>query len=332
MLLHPGIISLIVGDGIVLLLVFSASMSGIRIIQRWDITSSSEEQLIYERKTYLISSLAQYALAFETISLFLFIYAAEDIHPLLAGAMCATGSLNANPYGFPALYAKIAAFFASAAWITINKTDNKAEDYPLVKIKYRLLPVVFLMLVAGFILQLQYFLKIKPDVITSCCGAAFSEKGEGIASSLAAFQVIPAKILFCSILAVLISTATAVYKTQQKPFAYILSIFSFMFFIVSVIAIISFISPYFYQLPSHHCPFDILQREYYYVGYLLYASLFIGSFFGMITGIAEPFKKIPSLTKLILKAQKKWSLHTIIWLIIFALTASAPMILVSLKL
>jgi len=332
MLLHPGIIALIIGSGIVLLLVFSASVLGIRIILRWDIKSSSEEQLFLERETYLISTLVQYALSFEILSIFLFIYTAEDIHTLLVGAMCATGSLNANSFGFPTLYVKIVASFVSAAWIAINHLDNKAEDYPLIKMKYKFLIALIVLLIIEFVLQLQYFSKINPNVITSCCGVMFSEKGKGIASSLAALPVLPAKVLFYSIWVVVIASGIAVYRIQRKPFTYLFSIFSFMFFIVSIVSIISFISLYFYQLPTHHCPFDILQKEYCYVGYPIFASLFVGSFLGMMVGLIEFFKNIPSMTQIILKAQRLWALYALTGFLIFTLIASAPIILLPFKL
>lgn len=327
MFLHPSIIALTIGSIIVLLLISYAGLLGIRIIRRWDIKNSSEEQLSLERKTYLISTLVQYALSFEILSIFLFIYTADDIHALLVGAMCATGSLNANPYGFPVLYAKIAVFFISASWIAINYLDNKAEDYPLTKTKYKLLIGVVPVVLVEFVLQLQYFLNIKPNVITSCCGAMFSEEGKGIGSSLASLPILPTKITFYSLLAILFVNGIAVFKTHRKPFTYLFSISSFLFFIVSIISIITFISLYFYQLPTHHCPFDILQKEYYYVGYPLYISLFSGSFFGMMVGIIEPLKKILSLRKLILHIQRRWALYAIMGVIIFALISTAPMIL-----
>ncbi len=331
MILHPGVIALIIGSGIVLLLVLYASALGIKIIRRWDIKSSSEEQLSLERKTYLVSTLVQYALAFEILSVFLFIYTAEDIHTLLAGAMCATGSLNANAFGFPTLYIKIISFFISASWIAINHIDNKSEDYPLIRMKYKLLTAVLAVMIIEFIFQLEYFLRINPNVITSCCGVMFSEKGEGLASSLAAFPVLPAKILLYSLFAVTIANGISVYSTQRKPFTYMFSIFACMFFISSVTAIISFISLYFYQIPTHHCPFDVLQKEYYYVGYPIYAFLFTGSFLGIIVGILEPFKKIASMSKIVLNAQRRWSLYAIIGLVIFTLISSLPMLLLPFK-
>lgn len=332
MFLHPGIIALTIGSAIVIILVSSALVLGIKIIYRWDIKSSSEGQLSLERKTYLISTLVQYALAFEILSIFLFIYTAEDIHTLLVGAMCATGSLNVNSFGFPALYAKIIAFFVSASWIAINHMDNRAEDYPLIKIKYKFLIAVFLILVAEFILQLQYFLRINPNVITSCCGIMFGEGGKGITSSLAAFPVKPAMILFYSSLIVLLISGASVYRNPLRHLTYLFSVFTFIFFIISIISIISFISLYFYQLPTHHCPFDIIQKEYYYIGYLLYIFLFTGSFMGMIVGIIEPFKKIPSITSIASQFQRNFTLYAIICLSIFALTASAPIIFSPLKL
>jgi hypothetical protein len=332
MFLHPGIIALTLGSVVILILVLSASALGIKIIRRWDIDSSSEEQLSLERKTYLISTLVHYALAFEILSIFLFIYTAEDIHPLLVGAMCATGSLNANIFGFPTLYVKIFSFFSSASWIAINYLDNRAEYYPLIKTKYRLLIGISLILIIEFVLQIQYFVNINPDVITSCCGVMFGEKGEGIASSLASLPVKPAMTIFYSLLIVTIAGGVFSYKNPRRPFTLLFSIFAFVFFIVSLTSIISFISLYFYQIPTHHCPFDILQKEYYYIGYPIYVFLFAGSFLGIITGVVEPFKRIPSLTQITLNAQKKWILYSIIALTIFALIASAPIVLSPLKL
>ncbi len=331
MFLHPGIIALVIGSGIELLLVLYAALLGVKIIRRWDIKNSLEEQLVLERKTYLVSTLVQYALLFEIITIPLFIYTAEDIHTLLTGAMCATGSLNANPFGFPTLHAKTVSFFVSASWVAINHLDNSAADYPLIKTKYKLLAAAFIILTIEFVMQFEYFLKIDPDVITSCCGVMFSEKGKGIASSLSAIPALPAKLAFIFFLTVLIISGMLSYKTARKPFTLLFSITALLFFIVSIVSIISFISLYFYQIPAHHCPFDILQKEYYYVGYPLYASLFAGSFLGMIIGIIEPFKKIPSMTRIIISAQRRWTACALALLILFALISAAPVVLLPFK-
>ena len=326
MLLHPGVIALVIGSGIVLLLILFASATGIRIINRWDIKSSSEEQLDLERKTYLISTLVQYTLLFEIISLFLFIYTADDMHNILAGAMCATGSFNANPYGFPALYVKVISLFISAAWIAVNYIDNKAQDYPLIRMKYKLLLFILPLVLSEYILEIMYFRGIDPNVITSCCGVLFSEGGIGIASSLASIPVVPMVIIFYSLFAIVIVSGISVIRSGSKFYTIFFALVSGIFFIVSIASVISFISLYFYQLPSHHCPFDMLQAEYYYTGYPLYFSLFMGSFFGMMTGIIELFKHIPSLSSVIRLIQRKWALIAVCSFALFVAITLIPII------
>ncbi|MEJ2696174.1 MAG: hypothetical protein P8013_05960 [Candidatus Sulfobium sp.] len=330
--MQPGVLALIVGSGITVLLLFFAAILGLKILFRWDIRSNSEEQLGLERKTYLVSTLVQYGLLFEVVSLFLFIYTADDIHNLLVGAMCATGSLNANAYGFPALYAKIATLFLSGSWIALNYIDNKAEDYPLTRTKYRLLLAIFPVVLAGYVLQTEYFSRISPNVITSCCGVLFSEGSKGIASSIAFLPARPMQSVFYSLFAVTAMTGVAAIRTGTRMYFVSFSFLSGVFFIASIAAILSFISLYFYQLPTHHCPFDVLQSGYYYAGYPLYASLFAGCFFGIMTGVVEPFRKIGSLSHVIPLVQRRWALVSILAIALFVAISLAPVVFLPFKL
>ena len=332
MIIQPGVLALTLGSGITLILLLFAGGLGLKVLFRWDITSSSEAQLALERKTYLISALVQYGLLFEIVSLFLFIYTADDLHNLLVGAMCATGSLNANAYGFPALYAKIAILFLSAAWIALNYIDNKAEDYPLTKTKYRLLLVILPVVATGYILQIEYFSRLSPDVITSCCGVLFSEGGKNIASSIAFLPVKLMQSLFYCLFAATVISGVAARRTLRRIYVLCLSFLSGTFFLMAIAAILSFISLYFYQLPTHHCPFDILQAGYYYVGYPLYASLFTGSFFGVMAGVVEPFRKISSLSSVIPAIQRRWALVSVIGIVLFVAISQIPVVFLPFKL
>jgi hypothetical protein len=53
-----------------------------------------------------------------------------------------------------------------------------------------------------------------------------------------------------------------------------------------------FFGTYIYELPSHRCPFCYLQSDYYYVGYLIYALLFLGTFYGVVVLFKEKFFKV----------------------------------------
>jgi hypothetical protein len=74
---------------------------------------------------------------------------------------------------------------------------------------------------------------------------------------------------------------------------------------VSIAALISFISLYYYELPTHHCPFCILQGEYHYVGYLIYATLLGGGIASAGTWALTPFRFAPSLQESLPRIQRR---------------------------
>jgi hypothetical protein len=98
-------------------------------------------------------------------------------------------------------------------------------------------------------------------------------------------------------------------------------LFSFtsgLFFLMSCLSFISFISLYFYELPTHHCPFCVLQREYGYVGYLLYASLLTGVVSGLGVGALAPFREIGSLSGILPLIRKRLTLLCLVSYLLFA--------------
>jgi hypothetical protein len=326
MILHPGVISLITGSFIVTLMMIYSSLLGIKILNKWDINSSSSVQLSLERRTYLISTIMNYVLGFVILSSFLFIYTADDIHRLFVGAMCATGSLNANPVGWKVLYTKIMVFFIALIWISLNHVDQKAEDYPLVRTKYTILLLITPLVIYDAYLQFKYFMGLKPNIIVSCCGSLFNEGEGGVAGSLSSLPIKPMMMTFYAMTGLFLINAVLSLRFQNGFFKYTSAMLSPALFFVSIASIISFISLYFYEIPTHHCPFDIIQRDYNFIGYPLYITLFSGVFFGMLAGILEPFKKIASLNTAIQESQKKWTVLSIVLISIFTIICSWPII------
>jgi hypothetical protein len=326
MILHPGALSLIIGSLIVIAMMIYSSMLTLKILRKWNLSSSSSEQLSLERKTYLVSTIINYALGFVILSAFLFIYTADDIHRIFIGAMCATGSLNANPIGWYVLYTKVIVLFLSSIWIAFNYIDRKAENYPLVRIKYKMLLFITPFIVLDAYLQVEYFTGLKPDIITSCCGSLFSEGGEGIASSLSSLPVRPMMIIFYVTIGIFLLTSFLSLRFKNSVLKYALTMLSLVVFVVSIASIISFITLYFYKIPTHHCPFDIIQSDYHFVGYPIYITLFSGVFFGMVAGIFEPFKKISSVNIIIEDSQKRWIVLSMLLISIFTLICSWPIL------
>ena len=311
MILHPAIIALLVSSILITALVLFAFWYGVKILRFWDLRSGSSLQLDLERRTYLISTVLAYVFGFQLVSLFLLIYTADSLSTLFTGAMCAAGTFNANDYGYPLLVLKLINFLLAGLWLTINHADNRAYDYPLIRKKY-----AFLLLLAPFIvletfLQSRYFLGLTPDVITSCCGSLFSASSSGVAADLAALPAVPTQYVFTGIMATAIALGIAVAVTGRGGYAFFLA--AGTAFIMGIASLISFISPAIYELPTHHCPFCVLQKEYGYIGYLFYATLLGGAVTGMGVGILKPFRSIPSMAVIIPSMQKRLAVLSVLF-------------------
>jgi hypothetical protein len=287
-------------------MVFYAAVTGAIVLYRWDFSSSSQYQLSLERKTYLVSTLVNYGLAFQVASAVLFVYTVDDIHQLFVGAMCATGSLNANPIGWYALLSKISVLFLSGFWLALNYVDLRLEESPYIKLRYGLLIGLFPFLVLDLILQLAYFLGLDPAIITSCCGSLFGGDSDSVASSVASVPVVPAMIGFYMLGAGLIFLSVTVLYFFSDMLRYLYAVLSGAFFVVSIGSIISFVSIYIYELPTHHCPFDMLQSGYSFIGYPLYFTLFFAVFFGMLPGLFCPLKRNKAMDTMVSTMEKRW--------------------------
>lgn len=324
MILHPGILSLLISSLLVGGMVLYAAGCGIAILRGWDISSGSERQLQLERKTYLVSTILGYLLFFQLISLFLFIYTVDDICPLFTGAMCAVGSLTVNSFGYPVLLGKTATFILAGLWLILNYADSRGYDYPLIRIKYRFLLVLAPLVVAEAVMQWFYFLQLRPDVITSCCGSLFSSANESVAAEISSLPAFPMMGVFYFVMLSTLITGYVFYRTGKC--GRLFSAVSGIAFVVAIVSIISFISLYFYELPTHHCPFCILQKEYLYVGYPLYILLLVATVTGLGTGLLLPFRKVASLAETLPQLSRKLTLVSVLSYLLFTAIASWPIV------
>ena len=324
MVFHPAVISLYVSSALIGFMVLYACFFGVQILRRWDIQSGSETQLLLERKTYLVSTLLTYAFGFQLLSLFLYIFTVDHLHTFFVGAMCAAGSLFVNSYGYPALGLKVINFLLAGIWLILNYADNRGYDYPLLRKKYGFLLFLAPLILAEVVFQTSYFIGLKPNIITSCCGSLFSTDQSGFGSELAVLPSIPMKIAFylCTIL----TMASGVFYYWKGRGAYFFSSLSGITFLVTVASIISFISVYFYELPTHHCPFCILQREYGYVGYVLYLTLLGGTIMGAGVGMLNPFRRMKSLYEVVPSIQRRLALSSVILFLMFTMVVTSRIV------
>ncbi len=302
MLFQPAIIALLLAGAVSLLVLVAAAPFAVQVIRRWDMRSGSELQLVLERRTYLFSTLTAFVFVTQIGALLLTVFNADKMAVMFVGAMCAVGTLNANAWGFPMLYAQIAVFFLAAVWLTLNQVDNQAPDYPLVRVKYALLLLLLPVLAATFALQLKYFLNLRADVITSCCGSLFSEQGPTLASEASGMEAQPAILLFYSALGAAVFANGLHAGLRQRWSGYLAALARAAAFVAAIVGVLSFVSLYVYEHPHHHCPFCLLKPEYGYQGYLLYVPLFVSTAAGLGAGVLQPFAGVGSLKVLVPRA------------------------------
>lgn len=329
MIFKPGILALFLSSLLIGGMVLYASFYGVLILRYWDIRSGSEIQLSLERRTYLISTLIGYALVFQLFSFFLFIYTADSLHPFFTGAMCAVGSLNVNPWGYPVVILKIITFLLSGLWLILNFADNRGYDYPLITIKYMLLLIIAPLIVTETIMQAKYFLGLKPEVITSCCGSLFTADSKGVASEIISWPHSIMEVVFYAAMLGSLCLGAVFYRTGRMGYQF--SGVIFLAFLLSIASFISFISIYFYELPTHHCPFCILQKEYHYIGYLLYLLLLVGGLAGLGVGLLMPFRKISSLKATLPVIQKHLAITAVLFYLLFTIISTYQIIFSNLK-
>lgn len=317
MIFHPGVIALLLGSVLTTAMLCYSAYQGVLIIRGWDIRSGSEVQLELERRTYLVSTLMSYAMGFQVLSLFLYIYTADTLSSLFIGAMCAAGSLKVNPFGYSTLLVKIIGCLFAGLWLILNSADNKAHDYPLIRNKYWFLLFIAPLLITETGLQAMYLLSLKPNIITSCCSVLFSSGSDTVMSDLLALPALLSQVIFFASAAIVIAAGLRVYLHAKN--VYLFAAASCGHFVISVIALVSFISIYFYELPTHHCPFCLLHHEYGYIGYFLYAAMLVGAVAGMGTGVIQPFRSIASLQRIIPPMQKTMAVISLLATLVFML-------------
>lgn len=330
MIQHPAILALTTASLLTAIMLIYAGWYGTRILDKWDLHSGSELQLDLERRTYLISVILSYILVFQIGSLFLYIFTADSLHSQFTGAMCAAGSLSVNGYGYPVLILKIVNCLLAGVWLIVNHVDTRGYDYPLIRTKYGLLNILVPLVLLEVIFQFVYFYNMKADVITSCCGSLFSTDTHSMAGEIAGLPNGPMQLAFFGCMGA--TLFCGIYFKRTAKGGYLFSTVSVLTFLVAAAALVSFICLYFYELPSHHCPFCILQKEYSYIGYALYATLLGGAVCGLGVGCLAPFASCGSLAGIIPAIQKRLATTTLALYLIFTLIVLVRMLTTSFRL
>lgn len=89
---------------------------------------------------------------------------------------------------------------------------------------------------------------------------------------------------------------------------------------------------YVYELPTHHCPFCLLHREYNGIGYPFYLLLLTGTIAGLGIGLLHRYRAVPSLQTIIPAMQHRLALTALVADAAFLVLAMGSVVSSSLRL
>lgn len=290
MLFNPGVLALVSSSVLLSAITTLALIVGAGVMVNWDPTDGGERQLQKERRLFLVETTMKLVLWLELFSLFLFIAIADRIHSLLSGAMCAAGTFNASPFGYPALGAKMAAFGLCGVWLILNRASGVAGSVGLVRFKQVFLSVIWGVLLLEGWLQFRFFSGLNPDILTSCCSTMFNVGAAGAASTIATVPVWASVATLLFLFPITLGTGLWVIFRGISPFAF--SIFSGLLGLASGTAVVTWVAPAYYQLPTHHCPFCLLAPNVNWVGYPIMGSLSLAVITGIGAGIVRTARSL----------------------------------------
>ncbi|SFV58904.1 Possible membrane protein [hydrothermal vent metagenome] len=280
MILTPEVLAILILNSIFLLFSIVAFVLSVKIFIKWDMDSTSQEQYALEKQSYLSTTIIKYIFAIKLPLFLFFVFTLDKISTLLTGAMCGAGVVDATDYGVYLLILKVINLYLFGFWLTLHYLDIKSPHLPYTRLKFEFFMVAFLFLVVEIVLEGVMFGSIDIDKMVSCCGTLYSSSSTSAIAGIFSIDTTLLLMLFYGNFLLMVFF----YKMRYQ---YLFAISNLIFIVVALISLIQFFGTYIYELPTHHCPFCFLQSDYYFVGYLIYSLLFLGTFYGMRVGIVK---------------------------------------------
>lgn len=241
------------------------------IIKNWDYSKTTQTQYKLEKRSYLVILIITFTMIIKIFLMPYFAYSVDILSHIVPGAMCAAGVIDANEYGEILLGFKVFLLFFIGIWMILNTLDLKEKTYPYTKKKFYFFAFIFLLVIIEITLDILYLTNISTKEPVLCCSVIFGASSTG--SSIPFNLSIPMLLVIFYLLYFL-----TIFVNIQKNI-YLNIFVNILFLYISYYAVTYFFGTYIYELPTHQCPFCMLQHEYFYIGYFIWGSLFLGTFF-----------------------------------------------------
>ncbi len=281
--LSDEIIAFLAAELVIIALMGVSQVHVVHILRKWDFTATTNLQYLLEKKNYLVNTILTFAVACKIVLFIFFALALNELAGVVPGAMCSAGVVGSNRYGNFLLLLKILLIFGFGLWLIINRLDLKALNFPFLRRKYVIFSALFALILVEFALEILFFLNIPLKVPVFCCSVVFKAPKLPFGYT---------QMMLTTFFYVVFAAIVVLNFMKQAAASFALNL---LYLFVAYYAITYFFGLYIYEQPNHKCPYCMLLRDYYYVGYLVWGSLFLGIFFGIAPFLVELITKRPYL-------------------------------------
>lgn len=252
-----------------LLLVLSYTFAQVvGILKSYKKENMTDIEFYVEKKSYLVSLLVSVALVVKIVLVAFFAYALDELSAVVPGAMCVTGVLNTNGYGEVLFPLKLSILIFSSLWLMLNKADLYSKNGLHFKKKMWYFLILYILILLEFIVSLSFFSSIDTQIPVSCCSVNNVQEA-----------VLPLGLSTEMLVGLFYSFYIALVLSAYMKKKLFLFVSSSAFVYLSFYALVYYFGGYIYGAWSHHCAYCMLQKEYSYIGYFIYISLFLSVFY-----------------------------------------------------
>ncbi|RLA78178.1 MAG: hypothetical protein DRG78_15730 [Epsilonproteobacteria bacterium] len=266
---------------ILFLLLSIAAFKTIFILKNFRVDAATSLQYSLEKSSYLVITIIQFTLIIKMILLPFFTFTLNALSNIIPGAMCGAGVISANIYGEPLLVLKIFIVIATMLWLTLNAADLHSKDFKFFKKKMYFSLLLYLFISIEALLELLFFTELTTVNPVSCCSSLYSSEDS---------NPLPFNISMLTLIVSFYTTYTAIILSSFFRKKHLVASLSILYLYIAYLSIVYFFSTYIYQLPTHKCPYCLLQADYYYIGYFIYSSLIIATFYALKGSLFAPTK------------------------------------------
>jgi hypothetical protein len=143
----------------------------------------------------------------------------------------------------------------------------------------------------------MFFIKIDTSQLVNCCSVIYKDDYNFAKESIGYFIILFYMLFFAALM--------LVWRDKKG----MLFIWSAFFAYIAYLSVIYFFGTYIYELPTHNCPFCMMQKEYGYVGYFVWISYFLMIFYATL----------PFLIKQITHQDRSYKIEFTLFLSVFVL-------------